>query len=393
MQNPRLHTRFAVNGVTGDQLATCERLLERSGSGRLMLLPTHHVNQEGDLSGFCYRCAGSAPGSALPIPRKMFFGHTAVECLDDEATIADLLRDPARNRRIMKEFLGAPRGGAALLDCMPDNSDVMTESGIFQGTGLRTVDCKSWDPELPDVLGVYHAYLRGFTRETRTHKTYLICTGGLDKACDEFCNMLVDLGDKWTAGEIAISEEAWWLRRACSRARCCVLKELADAFGLTIPNVQDIYSHHPRSVAVPSIETMMHDLSTTGTIGSEGTVSVFNECMDTTRPFNGILACMHPAEGYWLFKGSKGATPFGSTFGDVRRCGVFPVRQPVTPPHRNSVLCSGKDPCVVYHNGPREQAHYQCFDETFLKTLELTDWDRNNGIVEFMPLVVGVPYK
>jgi hypothetical protein len=48
---------------------------------------------------------------------------------------------------------------------------------------------------------------------------------------------------------------------------------------------------------------------------------------------------------------------------------------------------------VVYHNGPREQAHYQCFDETFLKTLELTDWDRNNGIVEFMPVVVGVPHK
>ena len=66
---------------------------------------------------------------------------------------------------------------------------------------------------------------------------------------------------------------------------------------------------------------------------------------------------------------------------------------PVTPPHRNSVLCSGKDPCVVYHSGPREPAHYQCFDETFLKTLEMTDWDRNNGIVEFMPLVVGVTHK
>ena len=104
-----------MNGVSGDQLATCERLLERAGSGRLMLLPTHHVNQEGDLLGFCYRCAGSAPGSALPIPRKMFFGHTAVECLDDEATIADLFRDPARNRSIMKEFRrgGAPRCSTA----------------------------------------------------------------------------------------------------------------------------------------------------------------------------------------------------------------------------------------------------------------------------------------
>lgn len=401
MQASRLNTRFAVNGFSKDQRATCDRLLDRDPSGHLLLLPTHHVNQEGDLSGFCYRCAGSAPGSSLPIPRKMFFGHTAVECLDDEATILNLMQDPARNRSIMRKFLSMKRDNPALLDCIPDNSDAMTENGIFQGAGLRTVDCKSWNPELPDVLGIYHAYLRGFTRDTRTHKTFLICTGGLDKACDEFCNMLVDLGDKWTAGEIAISEEAWWLRRACSRGRCCVLKELADAFGLQIANVQDIHSHHPRSVAVPTIETMMHDLSSTGNMHSQGTVSVFNECMDTTRPFNGILTCMHPAEGYWLFRGSKGSTPFGSTFGDVRRCGVFPVRQPAVQANPNSILCNTNDPCVVYQkhddatvSGSHcDYLHYQCFDEAFMKTLEMTDWDRNNGIVELMPIIVGVAQK
>ena len=196
-------------------------------------------------------------------------------------------------------------------------------------------------------------------------------------------------------GEIAISEEAWWLRRACSRGRCRVLKEVADAFGLKIPHVQDINSHLGCSVAIPTIETMMHDLAISGS-QSDGTVTVFNECMDTTRPFNGILTRMHPAEGYWLFRGSKGAATFGSTFGDARRCGAFPVNQPVTPKNptsknNTSIHVAVEDPCIVYADKPvHSTENYQCFDETFLKMLEQTDWDRNNGYVELMPIIVGV---
>lgn len=26
------------------------------------------------------------------------------------------------------------------------------------------------------------------------------------------------------------------------------------------------------------------------------------KCIDTTRIENGVLCCMHPAEGFWLFK-------------------------------------------------------------------------------------------
>ena len=201
MGERRLLTQFALRPVTRDQLATCQRVLEREKSGRLMLMPTHHVNGEGDLSGFCYRCDGSASGVSLPVSRRMFFGHTAAECLDSEAAILALMAKPEDNRATMERFLRSPRGDPALLDCIPDNNDSMTGDGLMQGTGLRTVDCKVWSPELPEIIGIYHAYLRGYTRDVRTHKTFLVCSGGLDKACDEFCNLIVDVGDKWTAGE------------------------------------------------------------------------------------------------------------------------------------------------------------------------------------------------
>ena len=31
-------------------------------------------------------------------------------------------------------------------------------------------------------------------------------------------------------------------------------------------------------------------------------ISVMVKCIDTTRIENGVLCCMHPAEGFWLFK-------------------------------------------------------------------------------------------
>ena len=32
-----------------------------------------------------------------------------------------------------------------------------------------------------------------------------------------------------------------------------------------------------------------------------------------------------------------------------------------------------------------------CFDEAYFKTLERMQWDRDNGYVELIPIVVGVP--
>ena len=105
------------------------------------------------------------------------------------------------------------------------------------------MDCKVWTPEIPRRIGLYHAYLRGYNRDVRTHRLFLVCSGGLEKACDEFCNLLIDVAGEWTAKDVAVSEEAWWLRRACYRSRCRLLKQLAGAYGLTVPTVQDIQAH------------------------------------------------------------------------------------------------------------------------------------------------------
>jgi hypothetical protein len=87
----------------------------------------------------------------------------------------------------------------ATLDCVPENCSSHTTHGTLQAQGLLTVDSKHWTPELPERIGIYHAYIRGFNRDVRTHRLFIVCTGGMPRASDDFCNLVIDVGKLWTA--------------------------------------------------------------------------------------------------------------------------------------------------------------------------------------------------
>jgi len=261
-----------------------------------------------------------------------------------------------------------------------------------QATDLRSVDCRSWNPEVPDTIGLYHAYIRGYNRDVRSHKLFIVCSGGCAKASDQFFNLVIDVGSEWTTGEIAESEEAWWLRRASQRSRCRLIKMLADKFDLRIQSVEDILAYTRKAVlqAVPTIDTVEHDLSKS----SPQSVAVYNLCADTTRITNGLLCQMHPAEGYWLFRGApRGTGVHGAMFGSHQVCGAFPTRAPcLTAKHQNAI--SVQDGQAVMRDGKgggmKGKQHYMCFDEAFFKNLERMQWNRDNGFVELIPILVAI---
>jgi hypothetical protein len=348
-----LNTVFALFPPTSDEAATL-KVLETSGS--VMLMPTHHISHQGEMMGFRYDCSDKL-GDILPISRNMFSGHTSSECEMQECDIMKLMSDS--NQQKMKEFTDDIRANynPPTLDCIPDNSEGVT-------FGIKSMDCRQWTPEMPESIGLYHAYIRGFNRDARVHKLFIICTGGCPKAADEFCNMTIDVGNNCTCVEMAESEEAWWLRRTCQRARCRLIKMLADKFGVKVQNVDDVlaYGSNGEVLAVPTTDTLEHDISIRDSV-----VSVYNLCTDTTRVTNGILCQMQPSEGYWLFRGApRGAGVNGAMFGSQRVCGAFPSRSPLLPNKK-----------------------YICFDEAFFKNLETMQWNRDNGFVEMIPIVVG----
>lgn len=128
---------FALHELSRDERATGGGMVSRDPSGRLLVMPTHHFGEYGDLAGFRYDCGASAPGSCLPVSRRMFYGHTLVECLDGEQEILRLMSEPERNREVMRGFLEGVEADCApaLLDCVPDNSDAITGHGLLQVVG------------------------------------------------------------------------------------------------------------------------------------------------------------------------------------------------------------------------------------------------------------------
>jgi hypothetical protein len=394
----RLKTSFALNPITNDETATLTAMIEQDPTGRVLLMPTHHISHQGDVMGFRYDCSSDKSAAILPISRNMFFGHTASECLDDDAAIMRLIADQDENKRKMTEFMEEVKAAynPPDLTCIPDNATVITQAGFMHATDLRSVDCKPWTPELPDTIGLYHAYIRGFNRDVRVHKLFIVCSGGCPKAADKFCNLVIDVGSSTTAVEMAESEEAWWLRRTCQRARCRLIKMLADKFGVRVQCVDDVLAYTKTQackqelLAVPTTDTVEHDIVKRDAT----TVSMYNLCVDTTRITNGILCQMHPSEGYWMFRGApRGTGVNGAMFGSHRICGAFPTRSPLIPistaKNLNAVLVQDGKEIVRMEKAPGKQ-HYMCFDEAFFKNLEKMQWNRDNGFVELIPIVVGM---
>lgn len=296
---------------------------------------------------------------SLPINRKMFFRYSMVECTQDYCSdrqaILTLLRDQktvrerlqALVRRIHADSIGVEVSCSlkiagktkscaknslltiilshsveqASFDCMPESADVI-ENGMHPSSASRTTaDCRRWNPEMPEFVGLYHAYVKGFNKETRTHRLFLVTSGGCSAMCDNYFNLSVDVRNDMSCRQVLDSEETWFLRKvsplpidgpsqgrkgtemrngqACQRNNARVLASVAMEFGLAIPMVSDPYAYEPCSIASCTTETLQYDM-----VGSkDGRIAFMNKCVETMSCRNGVLCSMHPSEGVWLFKG------------------------------------------------------------------------------------------
>jgi hypothetical protein len=240
---------------------------------------------------------------------------------------------------------------------------------------------------VPETIGIYHSYVKAFNRSQRSHKLFLVVSGGMWAACDNFYNMMVDVGRHFSSQDMVNSEETWWLRRACLRSRCRLLKMLADWFGLRVPYVDDVQAYDSSvHLAVHTTDTLENDVSCVG-----GRVHFYNSCVDTTKIANGMLVRMHPSEGYVLFRGnSRGSSEYGAMFGFHSVCGAFPTRSPVVAKgSANSVRVRPSPEIVVQDTNPGDE-NYMCFDEALFKILEKMQWNRDNGFIELIPIIVAV---
>lgn len=50
--HPRLMEQYAMHDLTSDERVTCESMLANEPSSKVLVMPTHHINELGDMMGF-----------------------------------------------------------------------------------------------------------------------------------------------------------------------------------------------------------------------------------------------------------------------------------------------------------------------------------------------------
>ena len=403
----RMLQSFSLHTPSSEVMQTIDSILVDDSS--MKLLPTHCINSAGELEGFMLAEPGKAKGGILPINPTMFHGTSLFEVVSRAGSFnADVMRlqQTADIRDTMKDLMRKISensvGKEAAFRCVPDNVDLLSsvrgdgESHVAKTTGKRSVDFADWQPELPHSIGLYQAFCRGYQKDLRVHKLFIGVNGGLNRCSDEFYNLLLDVGNEFTCQEVAFSEEAWWLRKACQRARARIALMTAEHYGLEISTSTDLFSFNQDKIGVPVVDTVEFDLKE----APDDTVEFYSACTDTTTIQNGIIAKMHESEGLWIFRGSAKSsaktTSFGALFGSKSVCGVFPTRSPYYKRNQGSPsFVNGLDTeLIVRHTSsprPKADGHvFQCFDEQFFSNLTTMQWDRNSGVIELVPIVVGM---
>jgi hypothetical protein len=198
--------------------------------------------------------------------------------------------------------------------------------------------------------------------------------------------------------------------------------------------MRDIHSHDSDNVkiAIPTMDTVEYDIC----LANQGTcVQVYDSCMNVNMIKNGLLASMHPSEGFWIFKGvhdrSQGSNAYGVAWHtDPNLPLAIPTSVIKVPMSENvqlkekasekarklmfSTACTRDSSAIVrvnmvssYLQDDRDEASplrrgreeeprpekdqlYQFFDEAYLAVLGKLGWKRDMGVVELIPIVVGL---
>jgi len=327
--------------------------------------------------------------------------------------------------KVVQDIYRESLGKECTFDCMPDNSEVISEdtdcpsgqlshqplAGVYMSR--KSADSKPWSPEIPEMVGLFHGYVRGFNKDCRYHKLFIVTSGGCSLLSDTYFNLSVDARKNMTVREVYDSEETWYLRRANQRNNAMVIKRVAEEFQLPIPLLPDPFSYEPVEIAGTTTETLHYDLLREP---NDNGISFMSKCVDTSGCKNGIVCNMHPSEGVWLFRGpvktNSAMSYYGGAFGSSEKQTSFPISTCRVRPNYNwtcksvpgAEVCQGS-PCFINSKDDSSvvridssgnvvsqvNAKYTYVDETYTRMLmEESMWTRDNGIVELLPIAVVV---
>lgn len=401
----RLDLQFAGRDPTPAELDACLNCLQTSKHTRLRLMPNHQLDAKGNLTGFVFTCNREDKASVLPISEQMF-NTTAVYEVQGHST-ANFHRDAINiisNLTLGKEHLidivaniRSSRLCPALMDCIGEQTEAN------DGYTLQKIeDQRAWTEMVPGKMGIYHSFSRSYANDQREHRLFIVVSGYLVQAAEQLQNLCQDCGVHVTSHDFATSEEVDWLRRATLRSLNRIAAQIADKFKFKVHTVIDNEDPCRRRMALPSLVTRHHD------IDCQHDVRVVNNACFTDKIDSGVVFDLFSSEGLWVFLGPRNTNEygvFGSMFAHRTDTQAFPTRTvqynrayPATIQSSRVKIRADRTSDVVIHEILQNALHnnnllfneFMIPDEGFYRITEQLGHNRNDGILNIMPIICYV---
>lgn len=391
--NERIDVSVACCPVTELEMEAARNTVRQSSHTHIRILPNHHINKHGNLSGFVFTCSEEDKASVLPVSPEMFATTCVYECNSNAESLSpDCLRifgDIERYKVSLREVLDGLRDAEnpANFDCIPENDS--NEAA----THARIVDEREWTEALPVKAGVYHSFVRSIGKDNRDHRIFIVVSGCLQQAAEQLQNLWYDVGKHITCRTFHDSSEVQWLRKATIRNHSRIAARIAEKFKLSVNVVADTESPTRVRMLVPINVTRLYDMHV-----DRGRMRLTDHACFLDKTPNGITFDMFASEGFWVFLGPPDNTTYNS-FGGIFKATMseraFPsktVRYHAQYPckDRRSVVrvqSAGKTFTTI---GSRETQEFFFPNEDFYKALEQLGYDRNHGVHTLMPIVCCV---
>ena len=393
-----VNTQFVQRSLTEREKDACKSCVSRSKYSKLTLLPNHSINLTGELTGFKFECSKFDKANVLPLTRESFSTTVVYECSyshDNRLPYLTLASDVSASASCLRTVIRE----------IQHNDTKSLKMSVMPDSSLNTFqDAHDWTPSVPCKVGLYHCFMRTHAHQTREHKVFIIVSGYVRYAAEELYNLWLDTNDHISAQEFCESAEVVWLRKVTVRHHNRVAAKIASAFklaGREIVDMEAVGTTVP--MLLPTTYTVSNDI-----LNANDQVVLTSQGAYLPTHTTGVLFDCCSSEGFWVFAGPQNTSAsnlFGSNFRVLNSNQVFPTctvkyheqYRPSTDTNvialqhdKRSIGIKRQSQVTICGDTARKFTHYLFPHVKFVELLEHLGFDRNNGIVNLMPIVTHV---
>ena len=385
----QIDLKHACYTIHSSELDAANNIISKSAHTKLKILPNHGMSVGGELEGFLFQAHHEDRADVLPFPTDIYdmmclyevqppnectFNSDVLHILNNIESYQDALQEVFED---LKSDEDKPQW--AHFDCIAEEND--DSNSLIN----RLVDQRQWRESPPRKMGLYHAFGVNSLTSKREHKLYIIIEGNMIFACEDVHNLWHETRNSLSCEQFANSEELAWLRQTTLRNHNRIASMIAKKFNLAVKHTIDIDDPTGiKAMVYPTTTTYFKDIRQCPVTRR---IRLTNHASVTDMGVNGILFSTLHQHNYWLLRGPRDLTD-GNLYGSQIRNTVDNVMPTTVPTYHHTFHPPAEVMNSVWKADDDSNESILRPNEQFMQQLEHLGFNRNDGVLHLMPIVV-----